>query len=313
MAPVRPKGAPTGGKVPPFEMASLGPGIALASGASARVWLARGRPGAGARWAIKVPHAHLLADASFRATWHDEVTLGGEVRHAHLVAACAYDPATEALALSYVEGVSLAALLELGRARGGGLPPGFVARAALDVLDALDALHGGGAAGRPLVHGDVGPRNVLVDVAGRALLCDFGAAGPPAERASFRGSVAYASPEAIARGERSPALDVYGVGVLTWEALRGERLFRGASEAQTLLRAASGGAPPVDEGRPELAPAAGWVAAALRPDPPERPGAARARAELGTWGPAWPRARVGALVRAWAADELARRRLVERP
>lgn len=294
--------------LPSFDAASLGPGVALASGASARVWLARpALEAGGARWAVKEPHAHLLAEPAFRESWHDEVLRTARARHPHLVAALAYDPARAALALAYIEGVSLAALLDLGHSRGGGLPPGLVVRVLLDALSALEALHGAQIEGGALVHGDLGPRNLLVDVAGRAFVCDLGAAGPPAERAPFRGSAAYASPEALVRSERSPALDVYGAGVIAWEALRGERLFRRATEAATLARAAEGGAGPLDAARPELAPLASWVAAALRPEPSERPSAAAARQALTGAHPAWQRARVGAVVRSWAAGELARR------
>ncbi|HEU4403981.1 MAG TPA: protein kinase [Polyangiaceae bacterium] len=295
--------------LPRFDAAAIGPGVTLASGASARVWLAgpAASGGGGARWAVKEPHAHLLAEPAFRDGWRDEVRRSAGARHPHLVAALAYDPARAALALAYVEGVSLAALLDLGRARGERLPAGLVVRVLLDALSALEALHGSLVDGQALVHGDLGPRNLIVDVAGRASVCDLGAAGPPAERAPFRGSAAYGSPEALARGERSPALDVYGLGVVAWEALRGERLFRRATEAATLARAAEGGAGPLDAGRPELAPLAPWVAAALRPEPRDRPSAASARAALAGAHPAWHRARVGAVVSSWAAGELARR------
>jgi eukaryotic-like serine/threonine-protein kinase len=295
--------------LPTFDAAALGPGVALASGASARIWLAKAAfAGRGALWAIKEPHPHLLAERRFRAAWRGEVRLSVEARHPRLVAACAYDPARAALALSYVEGVSLAAMLDLGRARGEALPAGVVVRVLLDVLAGLEALHGGQVLGRALVHGDLGPRNVLVDVEGRASLCDLGAAGPPAGRGAFRGSVAYASPEALARGERTSALDVYGVGVLAWEALRGERLFRRATEAATLARAAEGGAPPLDAGRPELSVLAPWVAAALQIEAGDRPSVEQARATLERTHPAWHRARAGAMVRSWAAGEFARRR-----
>ncbi len=295
-------------QLPPFDASALGPGVALASGASARLWLARPAPGAGgARWAVKEPHAHVLADPAARAAWGEEVRLSAEARHPHLVAALAFDPARSALALAYVEGISLAAVLDLARANGLALPAGFVVRVLLDALAGLEALHGARVGGRALAHGDVCPHNVLVDVAGVARLCDLGAAGDSAGRAAFRGSVAYASPEALVRGERSPALDVYGLGALAWEALRLERLFRRATEAATLARAAAGGAPPLDEGRPDLAPLAPWVAAALRLEPSARPSASRARESLLAAHSPWLRARVGAVVRSWAAGEFARR------
>jgi serine/threonine protein kinase len=292
--------------LPSFDATELGPGVTLASGASARVWLTKPAPG-GVRWAVKEPHAHVLAKRGFRSAWREEVRRSAAAIHPHLVAARAYDPVRSALALDYVEGVSLAALLELGRARKTTLPAGFIVRVLLDALDGLAALHGTLIRGKPLVHGDISPRNVLVHVEGRALVCDLGAARRPAARVPFFGSVAYASPEALVRGEHSPALDVYGIGVIAWEALRGERLFRRANEAATLARASEGGAEPVDAGRPELAEFAAWVGAALRLAPRARPSAAAARDALAALHPAWDRAEVSTMIRSWAADELARR------
>ncbi len=76
----------------------------------------------------------------------------------------------------------------------------WVAAAARGAFDALAAVHAAG-----VVHGDVGPDNVLVsDDGAHAALVDFGLATgpglPPLPPGPFRGTLVYAAPE-VARGE----------------------------------------------------------------------------------------------------------------
>ncbi|HTA20237.1 MAG TPA: phosphotransferase, partial [Polyangia bacterium] len=68
-------------------------------------------------------------------------------------------------------------------------------RAARELADALAHLHG-----RGIIHGDVCPANVRFDAAGRAVLLDFGLAGPPTPggvAGGARGTLGYAAPEAL--------------------------------------------------------------------------------------------------------------------
>ena len=66
-------------------------------------------------------------------------------------------------------------------------------RAAQELAGALAHLHG-----RGLVHGDVCPANVRLAADGRAVLIDFGLAGPPLPGdGAARGTLGYAAPEAL--------------------------------------------------------------------------------------------------------------------
>jgi serine/threonine protein kinase len=100
-----------------------------------------------------------------------------------------------------------------------------------ELCSALDHLHASG-----WVHGDVNPANILVEPGSdagasgfgtpHALLCDFGVARPPGEPGPVRGTHAYMAPEQV-RGEPwTPATDVFALGVVLWELVSGERLFR---------------------------------------------------------------------------------------
>ncbi|HBE73408.1 MAG TPA: hypothetical protein DDW31_04890, partial [candidate division Zixibacteria bacterium] len=97
----------------------------------------------------------------------------------------------------------------------GGIRPAMETWAAL--ASVLRHLHGNG-----LVHGDIKPENVRFSD-GAAKLIDLGLAGSPRQtgRPGFAGTPACAAPEALQRGEVSPAGDVYGLGLLVWEMLGG--------------------------------------------------------------------------------------------
>jgi transcriptional regulator with GAF, ATPase, and Fis domain/Tfp pilus assembly protein PilF len=94
---------------------------------------------------------------------------------------------------------------------------------AVDLLSALDTIHAAGYR-----HGDIQPRNVLVDrVGGRPEVCllDFGLAsstdsGGP-RHASSAGTPRYLSPEALRGDSPDHRSDLYAAGLLLYECLRG--------------------------------------------------------------------------------------------
>ena len=147
------------------------------------------------------------------------------------------------------------------------------ARVAVDLTTALAHLHG-----RGIMHGDVSPGNVRVDEqsgdACRAVLIDFGLAGPAlAGGAGARGTLGYAAPEALT-GARTPASDLFGLGATLFEAWSGAPPFgRGLIAAQRTL---AGPPPALSSIRPGLG--AGWdrlLDRLLAGDPAERPTSAR--------------------------------------
>jgi serine/threonine-protein kinase PknK len=141
--------------------------------------------------------------------------------------------------------------------------------AARDLADALAHLHG-----RGVVHGDVCPANVRFDAAGRAVLLDFGLAGPPrAGGGAARGTLGYAAPEALT-GTCAATGDLFALGATLFETWTGATPFgRGLPAVQRML---TGRAPTLSSVRGGLGEA--WdriVAELLAPDPRERTGSAR--------------------------------------
>ena len=122
------------------------------------------------------------------------------------------------------------------------LPADLTLRAISDVLAALAYAHDlTDFDGAPLriVHRDVSPQNVFWTYDGEIKLMDFGVAksaqGTTKTQAGFvKGKLAYMAPEQ-ARGEAlDRRADVFAVGIVMWELLTGDRLFKADSDAATM-------------------------------------------------------------------------------
>ena len=117
---------------------------------------------------------------------------------------------------------------------------------------ALDAAHAEG-----IVHRDVKPGNLLLDSDGNLHVADFGiasAAGMDAltHTGTVLGTASYLSPEQ-AQGERAtPASDRYGLAVVAFELLAGERPFKADTAAAEAAAHVSAPVPAISERRPDL-------------------------------------------------------------
>ena len=126
------------------------------------------------------------------------------------------------LVMNWVDGLSLRDWVPLHRR-----PDGYFEslRYLAQIGDVLDWLHSGQAtpSGRPVIHADVTPANVLVTAMGQAVLVDFGltrlASG---QSVTVEGTGGYIAPEVLAHGSYSPASDRYSFGALTYFVLTGQ-------------------------------------------------------------------------------------------
>jgi serine/threonine-protein kinase len=228
----------------------------LASGGMATIYvaLAEGRAGAHRLVAVKRLHGHLASDANFRKMFFDEARIASHIRHPNVCAVFDYDERgdTPYIVMEYLAGEPVSAVFRA-------LPrPGTDVEkrrrcvlAARIVADACEALHAAhelrSIYGEPLnvVHRDVSPENLVVTYDGFVKLCDFGIATAErqeheTETGMLKGKYGYIQPEAL-RGERPDRRsDIFSLGVVLWELMTGDRLFRRESAIETLRAVGEG-------------------------------------------------------------------------
>lgn len=173
------------------------------------------------------------------------------------------------LVMELVDGSSLAELL----AQRGPLPFDEIVRIEDGMLAALGAAHAAG-----IVHRDVKPGNVLLDVHGRVKLADFGIARRLDDLTSdltgvgrFIGTPKYLAPEQIAGDPATPASDLYAAGVVLYEMVAGTPPFDGPSPMELAWAHHHAPVPEVRVARPDVPPAlAATIATAMAKDPSHR-------------------------------------------
>ncbi|APR80063.1 serine/threonine protein kinase [Minicystis rosea] len=264
----------------------------IASGGMATVHLARavGAGGFERLVAIKVMHPGMSDDPDFSAMFLDEARVAARIRHPNVVGTVDVQDGPEGLFLvmEYVEGPSLFAITRAASKRGQRVPIGVALRIVIDALLGLHAAHEQtGPAGEPLniVHRDVSPQNILVSVDGQAKITDFGVARAEARLSSTRrgevkGKLAYMPPQQVRAEPLDRRADVYGAGVVLWELLAGERLFRADNDGALVVAVMTGAQRSPRDVNPSVAAALDRECMrALRVDPAERHPTALAFAE----------------------------------
>ena len=227
------------------------------------------------RVALKLLAASLAEDESFRDRFLLESELAASIDHPNIIPIYEAGATDDLLfiAMRYVEGRDLN-----GRLRHGRLDPADAIGILAQLASALDAAHA-----RGLVHRDVKPSNVLLDVGARpdgsdhVYLADFGLTRRVSEETGLGsdgqllGTIDYVAPEQIAGEEIDGRADVYSLGCVLYECLVGQPPFRRDSELAVVFAHLETESPSPSAGRPEL-PAAldAVIARALAKEPEQR-------------------------------------------
>ncbi|QRN99331.1 serine/threonine protein kinase [Archangium violaceum] len=234
----------------------------LATGGMGQVFLARQKGPVGFQKLLVVKRLlpHLSEDPDFIKMFLDEGRIAGYLNHPHV--AQIYDlgdvDGVLYIAMEYVQGEAVSHVNARANHRKGGLPLGLKCRIIADAAAGLDHAHQARSpSGRRLglIHRDVSPQNVLVSFTGNVKLIDFGVAKASGKLSqtivgTIKGKHAYMSPEQ-ARGEELDARsDVYGLGIVLYELLASQRLFKRDSDMATLKAVVGAKVPPPSEAVP---------------------------------------------------------------
>jgi len=189
--------------------------------------------------AVKVMAPALAHDPAFTERFVREARTAARLSHPNAVAV--FDQGAEQTAAGWVvflvmELVAGATLREVLHRRRR-LRPDEAVSVLEPVLAALAAAHRAG-----LVHRDVKPENVLISAEGTVKVVDFGLARAVAapststQAGMVLGTVAYVSPEQVARGVSDARTDVYSAGIVLFELLTGTPPYGGDSALAVAYR-----------------------------------------------------------------------------
>ncbi|MBG0565710.1 serine/threonine-protein kinase [Actinoplanes aureus] len=188
--------------------------------------------------AVKVLRTAMLEDPEFATRFYGEARMMAAFRHPGVVEV--YDYASDGdydgpekvayLVMAFVEGEPLSNRVKEG--------PLEVTETMSIVAQAADALHAAHENG--IVHRDVKPGNLIVKPTGAVILVDFGVARSNAMTSvtglnAIVGTALYMAPEQVAKGNLTPATDIYALGAVAYHCIAGRPPFDGENALQVAL------------------------------------------------------------------------------
>ena len=220
---------------------------------------------------------HLLDDASFVAMFITEARVAARLTHPNVCQVYDLGQVDNQyfISMEYLQGLPLSTILRDTVARRQLLDPRFVAGITVQACEGLHHAHelvGVDGKNLGLVHRDLTPSNLFVTVNGVVKILDFGIAKVQGAIAKTRtgtikGKYSYMSPEQLAGEKLDRRSDLFTMGIVMFESLTCQRLFKRDAEYKTFRAITEDRIPRVDEIHSSIpAPVAGVVARALLRD-----------------------------------------------
>ncbi|HMR78934.1 MAG TPA: serine/threonine-protein kinase [Polyangiaceae bacterium] len=253
----------------------------LAKGGMAFVWMAWRRRSTGKQEviALKTLLPSLSHDQGFVHMFLDEAKLLSEIRHPNVVSIRNVGVYGDIpyVALEWVEGDTLSALLRALNAKGKEVPMAIALRIIGECCLGLHQAHElRDARGEHLnvVHRDVSPSNIMLSSHGDVKLIDFGVAKASERLAEvtrtgvLKGKVSYMAPEQVLRATPDRRTDIWAVGVVLYRLIAQRLPYEG--DIPSIVRQIKYGepVPPLPAGTPR--PVAVIVYRALAREPQDR-------------------------------------------
>lgn len=237
----------------------------IASGGMADVYKARrsGVEGFQKIVAIKKILPHLADNEQFIGMFADEAKLAAQLSHpnvVHIHDLGKIDAGGYFIAMEYVDGRDLRAILHSAREVSTPMPVPLAIYVASKVASALDYAHrrrDPGGKELAIVHRDVSPQNILISYEGEIKLCDFGIAkaaskASTTQSGALKGKLQYMSPEQAWGRPIDHRSDLFSLGAVLFEMLTGEKLFRGDSDLNLLEKVRAAEVPVPSSRNPEI-------------------------------------------------------------
>ena len=193
--------------------------------------------------AIKILKPEYMGDPGFLERFRTEARHAAMVDHEGIANVFDYgeDSGSAFLVMELVPGDSLAKILERDKK--------LDDQKVLDIVaQTARALHEAHIAG--LVHRDVKPGNLLITPSGEVKITDFGIARV-ADQVSLTatgqvmGTVQYLAPEQATGKPATPSTDIYSLGIVAYEALKGSRPFTGETQMAIAMSQINDAPPPL--------------------------------------------------------------------
>lgn len=223
--------------------------------------------------AIKLIHTHLSDDPSFVRRFMEEAATVAQLRHPNIIQVYDFDHDEDVyyIVFEFIPGESLHARLDRLVSSGRKISFEEAIRITATVADALDYAHR-----RNLVHRDVKPANVMINIQEEPILMDFGIVkivGGTQHTATGAtiGTARYMAPEQVRSENIDARTDLYSLGVVLFEMLAGRPPYMADSAMTMMMMHISDPVPDLTEFRPETPRALREIVAkALAKNPAQR-------------------------------------------
>jgi len=218
--------------------------------------------------AIKRILPHLNQNSEFVSMFINEAKLAAFLNHQNI--AQIYDLGSAVplgftepsyyIAMELIKGKDLRSMAQCIRKKGTILPIDHALSIVSQICYGLDYAHRKrDTQGRKLniVHCDISPQNILVSFEGKVKIVDFGIAkaalsGAETRTGLLKGKLAYMSREQAWGRPVDRRTDIFATGIIFYEMLTGERLFKGDNEIETLEKVRAAKVIPPHQFNPQI-------------------------------------------------------------
>jgi serine/threonine-protein kinase len=248
-------------------------GRVLAIGGMGQVWRGHDEE-LGTHVAIKVLKDEATTNAVFLKRFEIEARNAAGLGHRNIAQVLDYGTfeGNAFMIMEFVEGESLAAVLEREHV----LEARRLVHILVDACHGLQAAHDAG-----VIHRDIKPGNLLVQLDGTVKITDFGVSRGAdqttlTQTGMVMGTAQYLAPELALGKPATPRSDLYALGIIAYEALVGKRPFTAANPVDIAIAQVNEPVPPLPDTIPRALSAV--IMDLLEKNPKRRPESAKSLA-----------------------------------